>query len=60
MKLELLEQLNQARAERRAAILVTDTQNGEQRLVEAGGADGRRFGLPFGDPVPPLRVPFST
>ena len=36
MKLELLKRLNQARAERRAAIVVTDTQSGEQRLVEAG------------------------
>lgn len=36
MQLELLKRLNQARAERRAAILVTDTQSGEQRLVEAG------------------------
>ena len=36
MKLELLKRLNQARAERRAAILVTDTKSGEQRLVEAG------------------------
>ena len=39
MKLELLRRLNTARSERRAAILVTDTQGGEQRLVEAGGAD---------------------
>ena len=38
MKLELLKRLNTARAERRAAILVTDTQSGEQRLVEAGKA----------------------
>ena len=38
MQLELLKRLNQARAERRAAILVTDTQSGEQRLVEAGKA----------------------
>lgn len=36
MKLELLKRLNTARSERRAAILVTDTQSGEQRLVEAG------------------------
>jgi len=40
MKLEILKQLNRARAERRAAILVTDTQGGEQRLVEAGEAAG--------------------
>ena len=38
MKLELLKRLNAARAERRAAILVTDTQSGQQRLVEAGEA----------------------
>jgi xanthine dehydrogenase accessory factor len=38
MKLELLKRLNQARAERRAVVLVTDTQSGEQRLVEAGEA----------------------
>lgn len=38
MKLELLKRLNQARAGRRAAVLVTDTQSGEQRLVEAGNA----------------------
>ncbi len=38
MKLELLKRLNKARAERRAAIAVTDTQSGEQRLVEAGEA----------------------
>ena len=36
MKLVLLKRLNTARSERRAAILVTDTQSGEQRLVEAG------------------------
>lgn len=40
MKLELLKRLNKARSERRAAILVTDTQGGEQRLVEAGKAAG--------------------
>jgi len=38
MKFELLQQLNQARAGRRAAILVTDTQSGAQQLVEAGEA----------------------
>jgi xanthine dehydrogenase accessory factor len=38
MNLELLTRLNSSRAERRAAILVTDTQSGEQRLVEAGKA----------------------
>jgi len=38
MKFELLQQLNRARTGRRAAILVTDTQSGAQRLVEAGGA----------------------
>ena len=38
MKFELLQQLNRARTGRRAAILVTDTQSGEQRLIEAGEA----------------------
>ncbi len=33
MKLELLSALNRSRAERRAAILITDTASGEQRLV---------------------------
>ena len=33
MKLEILEALNRCRAERRAAILVTDTETGEARLV---------------------------
>ncbi len=37
MRLELLQSLNEERAARRAAILVTDTQSGEQRLVK--GAD---------------------
>ena len=37
MRLELLKSLNAERAERRAAVLVTDTQSGEQRLVK--GAD---------------------
>jgi len=34
MRLELLKTLNTERAARRAAILVTDTQSGEQRLVK--------------------------
>jgi len=38
MQLELLKRLNTARTGRQAAILVTDTQSGEQRLVEAGKA----------------------
>jgi xanthine dehydrogenase accessory factor len=38
MQLELLKQLNQARRERRAVILVTDTQSGEARLVQQGDA----------------------
>jgi xanthine dehydrogenase accessory factor len=41
MKLDTLKTLNIARRERRAAILVTDTATGEERLVdgEAAGAD---------------------
>src|SRR5687767_6424315 len=41
MKLEILRELNTARRERRAAIVVTDTVSGETRLVwgEAAGAD---------------------
>lgn len=41
MRLELLAALNQARASRRAAIVVTDVATGEQRLVreEDAGAD---------------------
>jgi xanthine dehydrogenase accessory factor len=41
MKLDILKSLNAARHERRAAILVTDTETGEARLVpaEAAGAD---------------------
>ena len=35
MKLETLTELNAERAARRAAILVTDTASGEQRLVKA-------------------------
>jgi xanthine dehydrogenase accessory factor len=35
MKLEILAELNGERAARRPAILVTDTANGEQRLVKA-------------------------
>jgi xanthine dehydrogenase accessory factor len=41
MKLDILKSLNAARRERRAAIVVTDTETGETRLVpaEAAGAD---------------------
>lgn len=35
MKLEILHELNAERAARRPAILVTDTESGEQRLVKA-------------------------
>lgn len=35
MKLEILKQLNAERAARRPVIIVTDTANGEQRLVNA-------------------------
>ena len=35
MKAETLVELNAERAARRPAILVTDTANGEQRLVKA-------------------------
>ncbi len=35
MQLDVLKRLNTARAERRAAVLVSDTQSGAQRLVEA-------------------------
>ena len=34
MRLELLKTLNEERAARRAAVLITDTQTGEQRLVK--------------------------
>ncbi len=40
MKLDILKELNVARRERRAAILVTDTQNGDARLVRAEAAAG--------------------
>lgn len=36
MDLSLLEKLNQCRAERRAAIVITDMETGNQRLVEQG------------------------
>jgi xanthine dehydrogenase accessory factor len=36
MKLDVLTQLNAERAARRAAVVVTDTANGAQRLVRAG------------------------
>ncbi len=39
MKLDILTKLNQARLERRAAILVTDTQDGAERLVEGAALD---------------------
>ena len=41
MKLDILKALNEARRQRRAAILVTDTETGEARLVaaEAAGRD---------------------
>ena len=38
MKLSILSALNTERANRRAAIVVTDVASGEQRLVK--GADG--------------------
>jgi xanthine dehydrogenase accessory factor len=38
MKLDILKALNEARAARRAAILVTDTATGEERLVPAAAA----------------------
>jgi xanthine dehydrogenase accessory factor len=40
MKLEVLAELNAERAARRPAILVTDTANGEQRLVKAADIAG--------------------
>ncbi|MGE3245038.1 MAG: XdhC family protein [Beijerinckiaceae bacterium] len=39
MKLAILSALNAERAARRAAILVTDVENGEQRLVKAADLD---------------------
>ena len=36
MKLEILKALNKERAQRRAVVLVTNTESGEQRLVKAG------------------------
>jgi xanthine dehydrogenase accessory factor len=38
MKLDILQELNRARHERRAAIVVTDTVNGEERLVHGDAA----------------------
>jgi xanthine dehydrogenase accessory factor len=38
MRLEILSALNAERAARRAAIVVTDIESGEQRLVKAGAA----------------------
>lgn len=40
MRLDLLNGLNEARAARRAAVLVTEIAGGEQRLVEAGALAG--------------------
>jgi len=40
MRLELLKTLNEERAARRAAVLITDTQSGEQRLVKGGEIAG--------------------
>lgn len=40
MRLELLKILNEERAARRAAVLITDTQTGEQRLVKGGEIAG--------------------
>jgi xanthine dehydrogenase accessory factor len=40
MRLELLKTLNEERAARRAAVLITDTQTGEQRLVRGGEIAG--------------------
>ena len=40
MRLELLKTLNEERAARSAAVLITDTQTGEQRLVKGGGIAG--------------------
>jgi xanthine dehydrogenase accessory factor len=39
MQLDILKQLNAARRERRAAVLVTDTETGEARFVPAAAAD---------------------
>ena len=36
MQLAILQALNAARCERRAAVLVTDTATGDERLVENG------------------------
>jgi xanthine dehydrogenase accessory factor len=35
VKLEILKSLNEERAQRRAVVLVTNTESGEQRLVKA-------------------------
>ena len=40
MRLELLKTLNEERAARRAAVLITDTQTGEQRLVKGAEIAG--------------------
>ena len=40
MKLDILQRLNAARRERRGAILVTDTETGDERLVEAADSAG--------------------
>jgi xanthine dehydrogenase accessory factor len=40
MRLDLLKILNEERAARRATVLITDTANGEQRLVRGSDIDG--------------------
>ena len=40
MKLEILKELNAERAARRPVIIVTDTANGDQRLVKAADIAG--------------------
>ena len=44
MKLDVLQKLNAARRERRGAILVTDTETGNERLVEAADSAGDALG----------------
>jgi xanthine dehydrogenase accessory factor len=44
MKLDILRELNRARHERRAAIVVTDTVSGEERLVRGEAAAKDPFG----------------
>ena len=47
MRLELLKTLNEERAARRAAVLITDTQTGEQRLVKGGEIAGDPLAEPL-------------